>query len=127
MKSKKPKTQTEEGPKAKFFSTDLSVKEALNPGVVKFFFKDISDKSERIKTLESKYENRLEEIIRLEKKVSVLETEDKYKTVREILIALAGLSGGAALNFLNEIKIWLPLSIITLIIFITYIFLKAKK
>ena len=80
----------------------LSMEEALTPGVVKLFTRDIKDKADRVKSLEDKIDKLQDEKLDRERKLAILETEEKYKTAREILLALAGISGGAAISFYKQ-------------------------
>lgn len=101
--------------------------EALQPGVVKLFLKEINDKSDRIKLLENKLDRVQNNNVDLEKKVAVLETEDKYKIFREIILALSGIAGGATIAFWNQPLIARVLGITTIVLFITYAFIRVKK
>lgn len=106
---------------------ELSMDEALQPGVVKLFLKDIKDKSDRIKILETRLDKLQNTNVALEKKTAVLETEDKYKTIREILLALVGISGGATITLWHIVTMARIFGAITIILFLTYLLVKFKK
>lgn len=123
-------TRTEKAPDALLsdgIPPGLSMEEALTPGVVKLFTKDIKDKGDRMKLLEDRIDTLQDEKLIRERKLAVLETEDRYKTIREILLALVGISGGGTISFLNQPPIFIVFGVSTLILLCTYLFLKINK
>jgi len=78
---------------------ELTKDEALTPGVLKLLLREQDKSARKITELEKKTELLLREKAKLIKENAVLKTKRGYSLYWDILIGLAGISGGGAVTF----------------------------
>ena len=119
-------TKTTSGPSPMLVSglpPELTKDEALTPGVLKLLLKEKDKSDARIKELEQQNKCALEDKITAEKEKLVLETKISYAVIWDILILIAGISGGGILTTWGGNKeISALFAVITVVLALTVMF-----
>lgn len=120
-KVKKDITQSAEGPSPVLVSDlppELPKDEALTPGVLKLLLREEDKNDKRIRELEQNYECLMQGKMVVEKENVILKTKLGYSIIWDILITMAGISGGGVIaTWGNNKGIPIFLGILTILLF----------